>query len=116
MRQLGRIRMLVGMGTTVLPNVPGPEPNPNDTTHAAAARDGNSGGHIHRDRDRAGRRHVHRRYRYPHDRLCGPPVRRDRPESAILGVLLPLGVSSRARRRLHVRGWYDVRLQGVAPA
>jgi hypothetical protein len=61
---------------------------------------------LHRARDRPRRRHVHRRYRYPHDWLRGPPVRRDR---AILGVLLPLGVSGRSRRGFHVRGWYDVR-------
>ena len=35
-------------------------------------------------------RHVDRRYWYAHDWLYGPPVRRDRPESAILGFLLPL--------------------------
>ena len=39
--------MLVGVGTTVLPNVPGSEPNPNVTTYVATTRDGNSGSRLY---------------------------------------------------------------------
>ena len=114
--QLGGIRMLVGMGTTVLSNVPETKPDPNHATHDAAARHGHIGGLLHRARNWSRRRHVHRRYRHAHDRLRGPPVRRDRPESIVLGVLLPLGVSRRTWSGLYVRGWHALRLQGVVPA
>jgi hypothetical protein len=98
-RQLGGVRMLVVVGTTVLPDVPGPEPNPNDAAHAAAARSGHRGGPLHRVRDRPRRRHVHRRYGHAHDRLRGPPVRRDRPEGIHSGrSASPRRVSSRSAR------------------
>lgn len=115
-RQLSSIRMLVGMGTTVLSNVPEAKPDPNHAAHDAAARHGHSGSLLHRARDWSHRRHVHHRYRHAHDRLRGPPVRRDRPESIVLGVLLLLVVSRRTWRGLYVRGWYAFRIQGVAPA
>ena len=116
LRQLGGIRELVGVGAAVLPAVPGPEPDPNDAAHATASRRGDSGSRFHRVHDRARRRRVHRRHGNAHDRLRGPPVRRDRTERAVLGVLLPFGVSRRARRGPHVRGWHAVHRQGVTSA
>ena len=116
MRQFGGVCVLASVGTAVLPDVPEPDPDPNDAANVAAVRYGNSGRCLHRPRDRSCRCHVHRRYGYAYDWLRGRPVRRDRPESTVLGVLLPLSVSGRARRGLYVCGWYDVRLQGVAPA
>ena len=45
--------MLVGVGTTVLPNVPGSEPNPTITAYVATTRDGNSGNRLYLPRHRA---------------------------------------------------------------
>ena len=79
--------MLVGVGTTVLPNVPGSEPNPNFTVYLPLLVTGIAAVVFI---SLAIGRHVHRRYWYAHDWLFGSPVRRDRPESAILDFLLPL--------------------------
>ena len=95
--QRGGVRMLAVMGTAVLSDVPEFEPDSNDAAHAAVVRWGPRRKRRHRAYDQSRQRHVHRRCGRAHDRLRGRPVRRDRPESVILGVWFPCSASGGAR-------------------